>query len=724
MITNTYLESYITLFKKAVSVSWSFIAFGILANVLNLVFNIYLGRTLPSNEYSLIAFFVSVLYIASIFFNAIINTVNHILASASLSRSSMYRVVYVGAIISFLWIIFSPVISHLFHIGELLPIILFAPIFTFGIIIASRKGVLRSALHFHILGLLFLVETSLKFLIAIILVQLHLEVLAYLSIPLSVVLAYIVILFIPSSRIPDGELNFSIPFFSYSLLAGLSTIAFLSIDILLVKFYFPPAVAGQYAILALTGKMVYFLGSLLNDFIISLVARAESGKKRARHPIYILFIGVILLTTVGVLFFKLFGSLFLSFLFGEKASMIIPLLPKYIFAIGMFTISTSLVLYNIAKKQYIFSIVTIIFSFAFLFGIVIQHKTLEDVVSIFLFVSTLNLISILYLMLRKSQRSDGRLIESNKTVIIQSIKKELPTVTVGIPAYNEERNIDALISHILEQKIDGFILSRIIVVSDGSTDKTVELAESFKSRGVEIIAGTQNMGKNYRQNEIISMTQSDVLVIFDADIIFKSDDVLINLVHPILKEGADLTSEWCVPISTKRTFLEKILCAGFKLKHYVYIHYQDGNNIYTCIGAVRAFSRRFYTKLRFLENVSGGEDQYSYLSCISQGFRYVHAKKVHTYFKLPATFGDYKKYARRIFQTQLKFGDIFGENFVREERKLPLTLVIKGCMVALVKDPFYTCLYIPLHLCMQYWALRQPTSLSAHYEVSMNTKHY
>lgn len=424
----------------------------------------------------------------------------------------------------------------------------------------------------------------------------------------------------------------------------------------------------------------------------------------------------------GILFFNLFCLMFLPFFFGEKLSMIMPLLPKYIFTFGMFTIFTFLVIYNIVKKQYVFSVVTIIFSLAFLFGIAIQHGTLEDVVEIFLIISSINLANMIFLMIVKQKISDVKKIDNFKTTNSQLTKNDLPTVTVGVPAYNEEFNIRNMISNILEQKIDGFVLERIIVLSDGSTDKTAELAESFKSDRVEVVVGLENKGKNYRQNEILSMAKSDILVIFDADIIFKGNDVLINLIRPILDEGADLTSEWCIPLNKNRSFLEKILCAGFVLKNYVYINYKDGNNIYTCIGALRAFSRDFYTKLRFLENESGGEDQFSYLSCVSQGFKYVQAKNVHTYFRLPSTFSDYKKYARRIFQTQYKFGDVFGENLVKEQHKLPLTLILKGCMVALVKDPFYTSLYIPLHLCMQYWALRQPKTKSVHYDAIVSTK--
>jgi len=53
--------------------------------------------------------------------------------------------------------------------------------------------------------------------------------------------------------------------------------------------------------------------------------------------------------------------------------------------------------------------------------------------------------------------------------------KKLITVSIGIPAYNEEANIGKLLSSLIKQKEAGFIIKEIIVVSDQSTDKTDEI---------------------------------------------------------------------------------------------------------------------------------------------------------------------------------------------------------------------------------------------------------
>jgi len=53
------------------------------------------------------------------------------------------------------------------------------------------------------------------------------------------------------------------------------------------------------------------------------------------------------------------------------------------------------------------------------------------------------------------------------------------TLAIGIPAHNEEANIGFLIKALLEQESRLYVLTEIIVASDASTDKTVELVKAL-----------------------------------------------------------------------------------------------------------------------------------------------------------------------------------------------------------------------------------------------------
>ena len=61
-----------------------------------------------------------------------------------------------------------------------------------------------------------------------------------------------------------------------------------------------------------------------------------------------------------------------------------------------------------------------------------------------------------------------------------------PELTVGICAYNEEKNIEALLTQVLNQKIRNAELKEILVVSSGSTDGTVEIVRKIAARDTRV----------------------------------------------------------------------------------------------------------------------------------------------------------------------------------------------------------------------------------------------
>jgi len=67
--------------------------------------------------------------------------------------------------------------------------------------------------------------------------------------------------------------------------------AFLTFDVILAKHYLSPEHAGQYALLSLIGKTIYFLGSLPNALMITLISNRMATKQNiTKHILSFLFI--------------------------------------------------------------------------------------------------------------------------------------------------------------------------------------------------------------------------------------------------------------------------------------------------------------------------------------------------------------------------------------------------------------------------------------------------
>jgi glycosyltransferase involved in cell wall biosynthesis len=82
------------------------------------------------------------------------------------------------------------------------------------------------------------------------------------------------------------------------------------------------------------------------------------------------------------------------------------------------------------------------------------------------------------------------------------------------------------------------ILTDIIVVSDGSTDRTAEIAWSYGARVIEL---PQNMGKSYAMKTGLDNTTAPIILFLDADLIGLKPEHILNLVKPVYKDTADMT---------------------------------------------------------------------------------------------------------------------------------------------------------------------------------------
>ena len=92
------------------------------------------------------------------------------------------------------------------------------------------------------------------------------------------------------------------------------------------------------------------------------------------------------------------------------------------------------------------------------------------------------------------------------------------TVTVVIPAYNEEQTIRAILERVAETGIP----DEIVVVDDGSTDRTRQILEEVMQQqavpGLKIFYHERNQGKGAALRTAFQHATGDVIIIQDADL--------------------------------------------------------------------------------------------------------------------------------------------------------------------------------------------------------------
>src|SRR5579883_745827 len=83
-----------------------------------------------------------------------------------------------------------------------------------------------------------------------------------------------------------------------------------------------------------------------------------------------------------------------------------------------------------------------------------------------------------------------------------------PSVALVICALNEES--------VIGEKM------RVIVVSDGSTDRTAEIVKGFENRGIELVERPRRRGKIANLNEIVPGVREEIVVLSDANVMYDS----------------------------------------------------------------------------------------------------------------------------------------------------------------------------------------------------------
>lgn len=380
-------------------------------NVLNLFFNIFLGKVLNFEQLGLVIIINTIWSIAAVVVGAFGSTVNRgsaylATANGESSSASFYRFVLrrgliVALIVAIAWIISAPYLASFFNIDEITAILSLAPVFTFGVIASASNGFLKGNLFFKFLAYTMLFESLAKFAAAGILVWAGLPELVYLSVPISVLVAAIATLSmaLPRSANPVAEIStfrhaFPAKFFGATLLAGVSATLFLNLDIIMVKHFLNPTEAGQYSLLSLAGKMVYFLTSLPNVFTLTFISRDVGLKRKTAGTFLKIMAASAILASAGFVFVGMFGGITIPFIFGDKAKAIVPYLATYSLAMAFFAIANVTVSYHLAKNHYGFSAVSIIFASLMAGGIALFHGSLAEITAMVFAASAFGLAAI------------------------------------------------------------------------------------------------------------------------------------------------------------------------------------------------------------------------------------------------------------------------------------------------------------------------------------------
>lgn len=144
----------------------------------------------------------------------------------------------------------------------------------------------------------------------------------------------------------------------------------------------------------------------------------------------------------------------------------------------------------------------------------------------------------------------------------------MTSITIGVCAYNEEKNIGKLLGSLLDQMVNGTCIREIIVVSSACTDKTDEIVNKFtlKDKRIRHIIQEERKGKASAVNIILKNAVSDIIVLASADILI-TDSTIDKLIVPFSDEIIGMTGGHPIPVDDKNTFIGHAVHLVWELHH-------------------------------------------------------------------------------------------------------------------------------------------------------------
>lgn len=266
------------------------------------------------------------------------------------------------------------------------------------------------------------------------------------------------------------------------------------------------------------------------------------------------------------------------------------------------------------------------------------------------------------------------------------MKKTL-SVTVGIPAYNEEKNIIRLIQSVKAQDKSNYKLEKIVVYSDGSSDNTASLIrKNFED--VKVYDFKENKGKLFRLNQIVGSNSSDILVLLDADIKIKDKNTISEIVTCFKKQKSIGLVCACHRAEKPHNFVGQLAHFGYRVWDRARDSIEADTTLYFCEGGMLALSQEFAKKYRIPSSLVSGDDWFAFFSAVNLGFKVVVARRAQVFIDLPATLKDYMRQMSRFLSDPGNVEKYFEKDLVDRYEVMSTKIKLRALFSQLTAGPF------------------------------------
>jgi len=137
------------------------------------------------------------------------------------------------------------------------------------------------------------------------------------------------------------------------------------------------------------------------------------------------------------------------------------------------------------------------------------------------------------------------------------MSQDSPELSIVIPSFNEEKRLPATLQRIADYVKAAGRTSEVLVVDDGSTDRTAEVAAGFRARieNLRVISNGRNRGKGYSVRRGSLEARGEIVLFTDADLsapIEEADKLLANLAEYDVAIGSRAVNRALIEVHESR----------------------------------------------------------------------------------------------------------------------------------------------------------------------------
>ena len=251
-----------------------------------------------------------------------------------------------------------------------------------------------------------------------------------------------------------------------------------------------------------------------------------------------------------------------------------------------------------------------------------------------------------------------------------------PKVSVIIPAWNEEVGLVKTVKTVVASTYSDL---EVVVVNDGSTDKSDELMKEFlkdhtatKSTVPIVYIYKENGGKGNALNDGIKASTGEIIISIDADCVLLPDTVS-NFVKHFENEKV-MAAVGNVKIGNQTTVLETLQYLEFLFSFYFKKADSLFNTIYIIGGAAGAFRRSVFEQVGFYSSENITEDIDLSVRIQKAGMKIVYAADAIVYTEAATTIkglaAQRLRWKRGRFQTFFQHRNLFFSEKVKHNKLL------------------------------------------------------